>query len=499
MQIYYKMDDIDNLSKFSDPLADYCKRKLSTSYNINDRPVRYPKGYIMTDGNIKFRDILTSPDSFIDQDGTPSPSLIDIKKYDDLQNANNMITKKSGDVAKQAYYEFSRLPKPFINISAIRLANIMESNGLSYSSYGNIRKKSNYVFNFLDLGGAPGGFSQYLLWKYPNSRGLGVSLTNGLKWQTKDLPMDRLKLWTREKGKSGNILLEWKEIGPYAARNYGVPGRDYGLDLILGGITPEIGAEKIPKTEEYLSPIILAECIIALESLRSGGNFILQVYDTVTEFTADILFLLHLVFQEVVIFRPTTVPFYNSETYVVCKIYIGLNKSKNILAIMKNGMHYINKLMSAKSETRLMVNNPITVPKRLFTEDLPPGFVKYLYGWNSNNLEFMTTAVFEIISKIIDLIEGLKGIDTENADEVALAVDRMSYADLKEKIPTNHNYNINRVLVYLNLPDLPVHLVPTYVYEAYEGDITPTNNSETLTLGNLPCNSLPCVGGKCPI
>ena len=491
----------DPLSKFSDPLAEYCRKKLSTTYNISSVPITYPVGYVMTNANKELGNAIASPENYTVQASSPSPLFIDLSKYENLKDANDIISQKAGEVAKQAYYEFSRLPKPFINVSAIRLANIFESNGISFSPYGYLRKKSNYVFNFLDLGGAPGGFSQYLLWKYPNATGLGVSLDKGLKWLTKDLPMDRLKLWTKETGKTGNVLLEWNDIGPYAAKNYGIPGRDYGLDLVLGGVTPEIGGgnNKAPKTEAYMGAIILSESIIALEALRSKGIFILQVYDTVTEFSADVLYLLHLVFEEVVLFRPTTVPFYNAEKYVICKNYIGLDKSKNVLGVMKHAMKYVNIMMIQESMPHLIYGSPPKMPNRLFKNNIPNNFVKYLYGWNMKNLNFMLKAVGDVVDKIILLMESLQGIDPDNANEISLALERMSYGDMKARIPANRRYNINRALIYLNLPDVVVHNVPTYTYPTYNGDIVPTHDSDVLNLGNLPCGSLPCLGGKCPI
>ncbi len=485
----------DPLSQFSDPLSQFCRRGLSTDTNINNLSVVYPKGYDMLPDERTNLTKFTSPDKYKSNGNVPSLELIDIVQYAALQDANKIISKTAGDVAKQAYYEFSRLPKPFINVSAIRLANVIESNGLSYSKYGYLRKRSNYVFNFLDLGGAPGGFSQYLLWKYPHSKGFGVSLNSGLKWQSKNLPMDRLKLWTNEKGKTGNVLLEWADIGPFAAKSYGIPGRDYGLDLVLGNINPETGGDKIPKTEIYLAPVILAESIIALESLREGGDFILQVYDTVTPFTADVLYLLNLVFEEVVIFRATSTPFYNTEKFIVCKKYIGLDNVGNALDIMKNGMKHINKMMVADKINQL-VASPIKVPDRLIKNDLPPNFIKYLYKWNVDNLNFMTLAVSEVIDKIIGLIEGLKGIDVNDDNQVMLAVDRMSYKDLKEKIPTNHNYNISRLLTYLNLPELPVHLVPDYAIDAYDGDVSPTNGKDKLNLAKPSCKKSACKKKK---
>ena len=88
-------------------------------------------------------------------------------------------------------------------------------------------------------------------------------------------------------------------------------------------------------------------------------------------------------------------------------------------------------------------------------------------------------------------MENLQGIDPENANEISLALERMSYSDIKSRIPVNRRYNINRALVYLNLPDVVVHRVPAYAYSV--GD----SSEDSLT--NVKCDKLPCAGGKCPL
>ena len=484
----------------TDPLERYCTRTLSTKSSLFNEKVIYPQGYNLSDEDIKSRNTISPPDTIIVADKIiPHHILVDVNQYEILLTALQDITTNAGEAAKQAYNEFSRLPKPFMNISAIRLANIMESNGITYSQYGSLRKKSNHVFNFIDLGGAPGGFSQYLMWKYPHSRGLGVSISSGLKWQCKNLHMDRLKLWTHETEKTGDLLHEWDEIGPFAAKTYGVPGRDYGLDLAIGGITPELGKDRIPKNEEFIAALVLSECIVALNSLRKGGNFILQVYDTVTEFSSDVLYLLHLVFAEVVIFRPVTVPKYSAEKYIVCKKYIGPDESANVRDVMTKNMQFINKQMSIDNITGLNINTPIRVPNRLISDKIPDGFIKYMRKINDANLNIMLGATTSILDKIINLIEGLQEIDVNDDNAVMLALDRMTHADIKSRMPVNHEYNINRALVYLNLPEVQVYSVPSYAYPAYEGDVLPTSEDEKIRLGAMTCGSLPCVKGKCPM
>ena len=62
---------------------------------------------------------------------------------------------------------------------------------------------------------------------------------------------------------------------------------------------------------------ILAMLILSFDSKET--NFILKMYDTYTKTSIDMLYLLHLIFENVHIFKPLTSRPTNSEKYVICK------------------------------------------------------------------------------------------------------------------------------------------------------------------------------------
>jgi hypothetical protein len=64
---------------------------------------------------------------------------------------------------------------------------------------------------------------------------------------------------------------------------------------------------------------------------KSGGTFILKVYDTFTRFSLDLLFLLANLYEQVTIIKPNTSRFANSEKYVVCKGF----RNSNTFEIVK--------------------------------------------------------------------------------------------------------------------------------------------------------------------
>ena len=67
--------------------------------------------------------------------------------------------------------------------------------------------------------------------------------------------------------------------------------------------------------------LLLAQVAFALSLQKRGGNFVVKVFDMFTRLSVEILFLLNSVYGEVIIQKPLTSRFANSERYIVCKDY----------------------------------------------------------------------------------------------------------------------------------------------------------------------------------
>ena len=65
--------------------------------------------------------------------------------------------------------------------------------------------------------------------------------------------------------------------------------------------------------------LLLAQCAAALATLRVGGHFVCKGFDFFTPFSAGLLYLMHLAFEQICIYKPAQSRPANSERYLVCK------------------------------------------------------------------------------------------------------------------------------------------------------------------------------------
>jgi 23S rRNA U2552 (ribose-2'-O)-methylase RlmE/FtsJ len=105
--------------------------------------------------------------------------------------------------------------------------------------------------------------------------------------------------------------------------------------------------------QEQLSfRLIFCEIVSAFSILKTGGNFVLKIFDIHTTITLQYIYLLANYFEEVIINKPYTSRPANSEKYLVCKNFRGvsdgfMNKLYEIVRkweITKNNGRYIDNL-----------------------------------------------------------------------------------------------------------------------------------------------------------
>ena len=106
------------------------------------------------------------------------------------------------------------------------------------------------------------------------------------------------------------------------------------------------------KQEQLSYRILFCEIVTALSIQKIGGSFICKFFDMYTEITQSLIYLLFSTYKEVYITKPNTSRAANSEKYIVCKGFLGINDNylkklyvlvNNLDYIFKNNM-FINKL-----------------------------------------------------------------------------------------------------------------------------------------------------------
>jgi 23S rRNA U2552 (ribose-2'-O)-methylase RlmE/FtsJ len=72
------------------------------------------------------------------------------------------------------------------------------------------------------------------------------------------------------------------------------------------------------KQEENSLNLIFAEICFAVMMQKKGGSFVLKVFDTFSSASAEMLYLLSYLYEEVLIMKPSTSRPANSEKYIIC-------------------------------------------------------------------------------------------------------------------------------------------------------------------------------------
>ena len=100
--------------------------------------------------------------------------------------------------------------------------------------------------------------------------------------------------------------------------------------------------------EDISFKLILSQIFFALIMQKTGGNFILKMFDIFRYKTLEIIYLLCNVYENVYIFKPNTSRIANSEKYIICINYKNNNK-KIITNIIENFDLIINNIDSISS------------------------------------------------------------------------------------------------------------------------------------------------------
>ena len=121
--------------------------------------------------------------------------------------------------------------------------------------------------------------------------------------------------------------------------------------------------------QEQLSfHLIFCEIVSAFSVLKNGGSFVLKIFDIHTSVTLQLIFLLANYFEELIITKPYTSRPANSEKYLVCKGFIGIQEE--YLNILYN---IVNRWEQTKKMDKYVDN--------LFAIKVPPYFKKNIMNY----------------------------------------------------------------------------------------------------------------------
>lgn len=236
------------------------------------------------------------------------------------------------------------LNRHFMNRSAIKLANI---DALLDMSLTHQEDGDNGKFVFADLCAAPGGFSEYIMYRCHEKgkacRAYGMSLTgtnengHGLEWKLDHMP--RLQGWSNANyrvcgGVDGtgdiykweNVLALHYEIRRdcdlFEQRNFGDPTDQGKAHLVLadGGFDSQRDSEC---QEALAQKIVVCQAAAAVQLLRRGGTFVMKMFGFQTPVVQTLMKQLFRAFAHMVVLKPISSRPASAERYVVFADYVG--------------------------------------------------------------------------------------------------------------------------------------------------------------------------------
>lgn len=355
-----------------DPSAELCRAydTLQDSPPLIDRS--WAEAYYAQPDLIE----LSANFNLIPVEADPAPVYVDLRRYEALQQVKASfegIPRDQFEAARDAANPFEAIGNSiFINRAAVKLANIDAVFEVS-GQFSFDQQQSDQEWTFCDIAAGPGSFTQYLQYRYPKGRGFGITLREpkSLDWSLKFIDLTRFEAFYGPDG-TGDLYTNWYDFIVKVLQTY-----PEGVDLV----TADGGFEATERQEFLSSRLLLTQAAVGVACTKVGGNFVLKVFDTVTFFSAQVLFVLGLCFDQIYIFKPVSSRPANAEKYIVCR---------RRRAAARNYFQLLAAAAQAYQADEYL--------ETLFAEPLPVAFTDWLTQSNNANLISQLQAVRGIIS-----------------------------------------------------------------------------------------------------
>lgn len=310
-------------------------------------------GYIINDFifSINENDISLSYDESFTSEFIINTSL---KEY--LTNIKAEIDDVQGkwDIVKKVTNKYEYI-NSCVSVEGLKGVNtsVCAYKPISRSYFKMIEILNNFDFKFMKLGAiktfhlaeGPGGFIEAISRKRQNKNDVYYGMT--LMDNDVDVPK-----WS----KISNLMKEMQNIKlVFGPKNDGNLYLKHNLDFIckhyensMHFITGDGGFDysiDFNKQEENSINLIYCEVLYTLIMQKSGGCFVLKVFDIFHRNTIEILSLLCYFYEKVHIYKPLTSREANSEKYIVC---VNFKRKKNYDLIIKKLKHNFHLMKSKK-------------------------------------------------------------------------------------------------------------------------------------------------------
>ncbi|CAG0880869.1 unnamed protein product [Cyprideis torosa] len=298
----------------------------------------------------------------------------------------------------------------FLNRAAMKMAEIdavferMFSRPTRTLSEDTLLAKSDILY-FADVCAGPGGFSEYVLWRRLLEKGMvkgfGFTLKGENDFKLENFHAAPCDFFEPHYGSDGDGDI-FKPHNQKAFRDFvmeSTNGRGVHFVMADGGFSVE-GQENL---QEILSKrLYLCQALVAISILQEHGNFVCKLFDLFTPFSVSLIYLLRKCFTNISIYKPNTSRPANSERYIVCRWFLGQDRTDSICRYL----HTVNVLLGKgdkKRDVRSMV--PLSVMK----DD--EGFLEYITRSNEEfgRKQIINLAKIRVFCKDNTLLETRQG------------------------------------------------------------------------------------------
>ena len=241
-------------------------------------------------------------------------------------------------------YEYIHTTVPSSNQSVCKL------NPLSRSYYKMVEIYGLFDFdsvlplkcNTFHLAEGPGGFIEALcvLRKNTNDNYKGMTLINDKQcvpgWKKSSAFLSKHKNVTLEYGIEGNGDIMSSDNLRWCFDKY-----RGSMDFVTGDGGFDFSVD-FNHQESRGANLIFCQIAFAVATQKYGGSFVLKLFDTFTQATVQMIFLLSILYENVYFVKPKTSRCANSEKYIVCKGF-RLNNSASFITCVLNSYHKLSE------------------------------------------------------------------------------------------------------------------------------------------------------------
>ncbi|CAJ0608005.1 unnamed protein product [Cylicocyclus nassatus] len=234
------------------------------------------------------------------------------------------------------------------------------------------------LFYFADVCAGPGGFSEYMLWRkaFYNAKGFGFTLKGKDDFKLGKFTASSAYYFEPYYGKHGDgDVMNPENID--SLEDFIMKGtNDVGVDLMMadGGFSVE-GQEDI---QEILSKrLYLCQLLVSLCIVKEGGIFFCKLFDVFTPFSAGLIYLMYVAYEQISLHKPHTSRPANSERYIICR---GLRK--NYSDAIRDYLKRVNLKLDELTKSKSSQDVNSIVPLETMKND--EAFRSYLTGHNEH-------------------------------------------------------------------------------------------------------------------